>query len=153
MPKIRKLLSSVLLLSLLLLVPAAGYCADTTTIAQHEKIEMSLTQYNQLQTIISEQEKTLITLQDRLNKLDDNSTVLQTQLSQAKEQLMKTKQSLTTANNSLSQASEVLNRQNESLMILTEQINEMTKKDARLKRQRDAWAVAAGMLLVGIAVK
>nr|DAM24755.1 MAG TPA: hypothetical protein [Caudoviricetes sp.] len=29
----------------------------------------------------------------------------------------------------------------------------MTKKEARLKRQRDTWAVAAGALLIGLAVK
>jgi hypothetical protein len=29
----------------------------------------------------------------------------------------------------------------------------MTKKEARLKRQRDTWAVAAGVLLVGLAMK
>ncbi|MDD7071233.1 MAG: hypothetical protein SPG44_03325, partial [Megasphaera elsdenii] len=62
-------------------------------------------------------------------------------------------QSLTTADSSLSQASEVLNRQSQSLAILTEQINSMTKKEARLTRQRDTWAVAAGALLVGLAMK
>ena len=71
----------------------------------------------------------------------------------ANERLAKTKNSLQTANVSLTQASNELQRQKESLQTLTEQINKMTKKEARLKRQRDTWAVAAGVLLVGLAMK
>lgn len=152
MHKTKRILS-LLVFSCALLLPAVGLCTDTTTIAQNEKIEMSLTQYNQLKTIISEQETTLIQLQSKLDKLDNNSTSLQEQLTIAREQLTKTKQSLTTADSSLNQANESLNRQKESLTRLTEQINEMTKKDARLKRQRDTWAVIAGTLLIGYIAK
>lgn len=83
---------------------------------------------------------------------DDNQRAREN-IGAATEQLTITKQSLTTADSSLSQASEVLNRQSQSLAILTEQINSMTKKEARLTRQRDTWAVAAGALLVGLAMK
>ncbi|WP_302359681.1 hypothetical protein [uncultured Megasphaera sp.] len=152
MHKTKRILS-LLVFSCVFFLPGVGLCTDSTIMSQNEKIEMSLTQYNQLKTIISEQETTLVQLQSKLNKLDSNSTSLQTQLTIAREQLMKTKQSLTTADSSLNQANESLNRQKESLTKLTEQINEMTKKDARIKRQRDTWAVVAGALLVGCIVK
>lgn len=89
----------------------------------------------------------------KLNKLDGNSTTLQTQLTTANEQLTKTKNSLQTASASLTQANSELQKQKESLQTLTEQINNMTKKEARLKRQRDTWAVTAGILLVGWVTK
>lgn len=152
MPEIKRPLL-YLALSLSLCLPLAGFCADTTTAAPVKTVQMSLEQYNQLKTIIREQERTLTQLQSRLDKLDSNSTALQSQLTQAKEQLTITRQSLTTADSSLSQASETLNRQNQSLERLTEQINSMTKKEARLTRQRDTWAVAAGVLLIGCIAK
>ena len=114
---------------------------------------MSAEQYSRLQTIIKEHETTLAQLQNKLDKLSSNSTTLQTQLAAANEQLRKTKNSLQTANSSLTQASNDLQRQHESLQTLTSQINEITKKQARLKRQRDTWAVAAGILAVGLAAK
>lgn len=150
--QLKKILS-LLFVCCALSVPFAGQCANTTTMKQNEKIVMSQTQYSQLKMIIREQENTLAQLQSRLDKLDNNSTTLQTQLAIANEQLQKTKNSLQTANGSLNQASNELQRQKESLQTLTEQINKMTKKEARLKRQRDTWAVAAGVLLVGLAMK
>lgn len=110
-------------------------------------------QHSRLQTIINEQETTLAQLQSKLDKLSSNSTTLQTQLAAANEQLLKTKNSLQTANGSLTQANSDLQRQNESLQTLTSQINEMTKKQSRLKRQRDTWAIAAGILAVGLVAK
>ena len=89
----------------------------------------------------------------KLNKLDGNSTTLQTQLTAANKQLTKTKNLLQTASVSLTQANNELQRQKESLQTLTEQINNMTKKEARLKRQRDTWAVVAGALAVGYLTK
>lgn len=148
-----KRILSLFVLCLCLSAPLVGQCADTTTAAQDGKIVMSQTQYNQLKETIRQQEKTLATLQDRLNRLDSNSTTLQQQLTQAKEQLTTTKQSLTTADSSLSQASEALNRQSQSLETLTKQINEMTQKQARLERQRDVWATVAGAFLIGCIVK
>jgi uncharacterized protein HemX len=53
----------------------------------------------------------------------------------------------------LTQANSDLQRQNESLQMLTSQINEMTKKQSRLKQQRDTWAIAAGILAVGLVAK
>lgn len=44
-------------------------------------------------------------------------------------------------------------QQSESLETLTDQINAESHKYATAKRQRDTWAVAAGALLIGLAVK
>lgn len=46
-----------------------------------------------------------------------------------------------------------LTQQSESLETLTAQINAESHKYAVSKRQRDTWAVAAGALLIGLAVK
>lgn len=144
----------LLLLSLFAFcLPAAGYCADTTTAQPPQTVQMSLEQYNQLKMIINGQEIALEQLQSKLDRLDSNSTALQTQLTQAKEQLTKTKQSLTTADSSLSQANEALKQQSQSLETLTEQIKSVEHKQAVVKRQRDMWAAAAGILLVGCIVK
>lgn len=155
-----KQLSLLLYCAVFLLVSAPGYCADTTTVQLPRTIEMSLTQYNRLKEIISQQEVTLDTLQARLNVLKSNSTEqqqllikLQEQLQDCRNQLQETKLSLTSAKDSLTKADETLRRQSQSLARLTEQINSMTKKDARLTRQRDTWAVAAGVLLIGCIAK
>lgn len=152
MLKIRKYALLLLLSLFALCLPAAGYCADTTT-APPQTVQMSLEQYNQLKMIINGQEIALEQLQSKLDRLDSNSTALQTQLTQAKEQLTKTKQSLTTADSSLSQANEALKQQSQSLETLTEQIKSAEHKHAVVKRQRDMWAAAAGILLVGCIVK
>ena len=153
MLKIRKYALLLLLSLFALCLPAAGYCADTTTAPPPQTVQMSLEQYNQLKMIINGQEIALEQLQSKLDRLDSNSTALQTQLTQAKEQLMKTKRSLTTADSSLSQANEALKQQSQSLEILTEQIKSAEHKQAIVKRQRDMWAAAAGVLLVGCIVK
>ena len=46
-----------------------------------------------------------------------------------------------------------LTRQSESLRRLETEINVKQKERQRMKRQRDTWAVVAGMLVVGLAVK
>ena len=153
MLEIKRSLLSLLFCSLLWLVPVAGYCADTTTAQPPQTVQMSFEQYNQLKMIINGQEIALEQLQSKLDRLDSNSTALQTQLTQAKEQLTKTKQSLTTADSSLSQANEALKQQSQSLETLTEQIKSAEHKQAVVKRQRDMWAAAAGILLVGCIVK
>ena len=54
---------------------------------------------------------------------------------------------------SLSQANEALKQQSQSLETLTEQIKSAEHKQAVTKRQRDMWAGAAGILLIGCIVK
>lgn len=155
-----KQLSLLLCCAVFLLVSAPGYCADTTTAQQPQTIEMSLTQYNRLKEIISQQEVTLNTLQARLNVLKSNSTEqqqllikLQEQLQNCRNQLQETKLSLTSAKDSLTKANETLKKQSQSLQTLTRQIKAMEHKQAVIKRQRDTWAVITGALLVGYIVK
>lgn len=160
MLEIKRSLLSLLFCSLLWLVPAAGYCADTTTAQPPQTIEMSLTQYSRLKAIISQQEVTLDTLQARLTVLQSSSTEqqqllikLQEQLQDCRSQLQETRLNLASARDSLTKADETLQRQSQSLQTLTRQIKAMEHKQAIIKRQRDTWAVIAGALLVGYIVK
>lgn len=141
MPIKRKLCA--VLLSCLLLLPSAGWAADTTTAGPQQTVTMQREQYNQLKLIISGQEQSLNELQVKLDKLNSNSTTLQAQLAQAKERLQKTSSSLTTAESSLQTARDDLMKQSESLRTLTEQINSMINEKKRIKRQRDMWAAVA----------
>ena len=155
-----KQLSLLLCCAVFLLVSAPGYCADTTTAQLPQTITISLTQYNRLKEIISQQEVTLDTLQARLNVLKSNSTEqqqllirLQDQLQDCRNQLQETRLNLTSAKDSLTKANEILQRQSQYLQTLTNQIKSMEHKQAVIKRQRDTWAVITGALLVGYIVK
>ena len=82
--------------------------------------------------LLKEQSQQIKTLKEQL-------TVSQTQTMNSQDSMQKTKT--------------LLNEQNKSLTTLTEQINKEAHKNAIAKRQRDTWAVAAGVLLVGLAMK
>ena len=158
MPIKRKLCA--VLLSCLLLLPLAGWAADTTTARQQQTVTMRVEQYNRLKQIINQQELTLETLQLKLtmlgqNSVQDKQTLLQLQdeLTSCKTELMQTQQSLTSAKKSLTLAESSLKKQNESLQTLTAQINAMTDEQKRLKRQRTTWAMIAGVAALWIACK
>lgn len=136
-----------------------GLAADTTMTAT-QTITMQASQYNRLKEIISQQEMTLETLQLKLTMLSQNSTAdkqtlirLSDDLTNCKTELMQTQQSLTSANASLTSAENSLQRQEESLQTLTEKINSMADEQKRLKRQRNTWAVLAGVAALWIACK
>lgn len=142
----------LLLLSLLLLSPSC-YSADTTTTELQPTVTMQLSQYNRLKTIISQQEMTLATLEAKLEILNKESTgqsqeltTLYNQLSDSKNQLQKTREKLMIAEISLEKADETLKRQAGSLEILTKQIKSMEHKMRVVKRQRNMWAVVAGIV-------
>lgn len=139
---IKRNLCAVLLLCLLLL-PLAGWAADTTTAGPQQTVTMQREQYNQLKSIISGQEQSLNELQVKLDKLNSKSTTLQAQLAQARKQLQKTSSSLTAAESSLQTANSDLQKQNESLQTLTAQINSIIDEKKRIKQQRDTWAAVA----------
>lgn len=141
MPIKRKLCT--VLLSCLLLLPLAGWAADTTTAGPQQTVTMQREQYNQLKSIISGQEQSLNELQVKLDKLNSKSTTLQAQLAQARKQLQKTSSSLTAAESSLQTANSDLQKQNESLQTLTAQINSIIDEKKRIKQQRDTWAAVA----------
>lgn len=75
------------------------------------------------------------------------------QIKTLKEQLTISQTQIQNSQSSISQTQTLLNQQNESLDQLTKEINAESHKYATAKRQRDTWAVAAGALLIGLAVK
>ena len=158
MQKLRRKLGTALLACCLLL-PSAGWAADTTTTAP-QTITMQQSQYSRLKEIINQQSMLLETLQLKLTMLSQNSMAdkqtlikLQDDLTSCKAELMQTKQSLTNARASLTLANSILKKQSESLLTLTEQISSMTDEQKRLKRQRNTWAVIAGVATLWIACK
>ena len=139
---------------------SAGLAADTTTSEPPQTVTMRLEQYNRLKQITSQYEMTLETLQLKLTMLrqtstQDKETLLQLQddLTSCKAELTQTRQSLTSAKESLTSAEKTLKKQSESLQTLNEKINSMNDEQKRLKRQRNTWAVIAGVAALWIACK
>ncbi len=158
MQKLRKRLGTALLACCLLL-PSAGWAADATTTAP-QTVTMQALQYSRLKEIINQQSMLLETLQLKLTMLSQNSTAdkqtlirLQDDLTSCKAELTQTQQSLTSARASLTLADSTLKKQSEYLQTLTEQISFMTDEQKRLKRQRNTWAVLAGVAALWIACK
>ncbi len=147
------------LLACCLLLPSAGWAADITTTAP-QIITMQAAQYNRLKEIINQQSMMLETLQLKLTRLSQNSTAdkqtlmrLQDDLMSCRVELTQTQQSLTSARESLTLAESSLKQQSESLQTLTERINLMTDEQKRMKRQRNTWAVIAGVAVLWIVCK
>lgn len=148
------------LLSCLLLLPSAGWAADTTTARPMQTVTMQQSQYNRLKEIINQQEPTLETLQLKLNLLSQHSSVdkqtlmqLQNKLTSCRAELTQTQQSLLTAKASLMSAENSLQRQEKSLQMLTEKIKAEEHKAMVARRQRDTYAMLAGVLLIYVSIK
>ena len=148
------------LLSCLLLLPLAGWAADTTTAGPMQTVIMQQSQYNVLKEIINQQELTLETLQLKLNLLSQHSSAdkqtliqLRDELTSCKTELTQTQQSLTSAKASLMSAENSLQRQEESLRMLTEKIAVEEHKAMVARRQRDTYAMLAGVLLIYVSIK
>lgn len=146
MPKIRKYLLSWSCCLLFLLVPAAGFCAGTTTTWSGPNVTMSVQQYETLKNSIA-------TLKKNSTEREQLIKTQQTQIKTLKEQLTISQTQLQNSQASINQTQTRLTQQSESLATLSEQINKEAHKTATAKRQRDTWAVAAGVLLVGLAMK
>ncbi|HJE83186.1 hypothetical protein [Megasphaera stantonii] len=156
---IKRNLCAVLLLCLLLL-PLAGWAANTTTAGPQQTITMQQSQYNRLKEIINQQELTLETLQLKLNLLSQHSSAdkqtlmqLQNELTSCRAELTQTQQSLLTAKSSLMSAESTLKKQEESLRTLTEKIAVEAHKAMVARRQRDTYAMLAGVLLIYVSIK
>lgn len=100
------------------------------------------------------------TLKNSIETLKRNSIEREQLISQQNQQIKALKERLTisqtqleNSQNSINQTQMRLTQQSESLETLTAQINAESHKYATAKRQRDTWAVAAGALLIGLAVK
>ncbi len=146
MPKIRKSLLSWSCCLFLSLVPAAGFCAGTTTTWNGPTVTMSVQQYETLKNSIEtlkrnsiEREQLIKTQQTQIKTLKEQLTISQTQLQNSRTSINQTQTRLT--------------QQSESLETLTAQINAETHKIATAKRQRDTWAVVAGALAIGCITK
>lgn len=158
MPIKRKLCA--VLLSCLLLLPSAGWAADTTTAGPMQTVTMQQSQYNMLKEIINQQELTLETLQLKLNLLSQHSSAdkqtlmqLQNELTSCRAELTQTQQSLLTAKSSLMSAESTLKKQEESLRTLTEKIAVEEHKAMVARRQRDTYAVLAGVAVLSVFFK
>ena len=156
---IKRNLCAVLLLCLLLL-PLAGWAANTTTAGPQQTITMQQSQYNRLKEIINQQELTLETLQLKLNLLSQHSSAdkqtlmqLQNELTSCRAELTQTQQSLLTAKASLMSAENSLQRQEKSLQMLTEKIKAEEHKAMVARRQRDTYAVLAGVAVLSVFFK
>ena len=148
------------LLSCLLLLPLAGLAANTTTAGPQQTITMQASQYNRLKEIINQQSLILETLQLKLTTLSQHSTAdkqtllqLQDELTSCRAELTQTQQSLLTAKSSLRSAENSLQRQEESLQMLTEKITVEEHKAMVARRQRDTYAMLAGVLLIYVSIK
>lgn len=146
MQKIRKYLLPWSCCLLFLLVPAAGFCAGTTTAWNGPTVTMSVQQYETLKTSIATLKKNSIEREKLISQQNQQIKTLKEQLTLSKTQLQNSRASI-------NQTQTRLTQQSESLTTLSEQINREAHKTATAKRQRDAWAVAAGVLLVGLAMK
>lgn len=146
MPKVKRLLLFAVSFALLSLLPAAGWCAGTTTASSDPMVTISLRQYETLKSSIE-------TLKSNSIKRETLIRQQNVQIKTLKEQLTASQTQTESSQTSINQTSELLTQQSKSLEMLTQQINEQSHKYRIAQQQRDVWAVAAGVLLVGLAVK
>lgn len=123
--------------------------------AMPDQVTLSAEQYSRLQAIINQQEQTLNELDLKLQTLSSNSAMqqqtlitLQTELSSSRTQLQQTELSLKTASSSLQTAEETLKKQEKSLQTLQQQVNDLDQEAALARRQRNVWAVGAGLAVL-----
>lgn len=128
------------------LAAVAGYCADTTTVSSEPTVTMSLQQYETLKASIETLKQNSITRETLIKKQ-------QTQINELQKQLTISQTQIANSTNSINQTNQRLQEQSQSLEKLSQEINQQSHKYITAKRQRDTWAVAAGVLLVGMAVK
>ena len=146
MPKVRKSLLSWVCCLFFSLVPAAGFCAGTTTTWNGPTVTMSVQQYETLKSSIE-------TLKQNSIEREQLIRTQQTQIKTLKEQLTISQTQLQNSRTSIDQTQTRLTQQSESLATLSDQINKEAHKTATAKRQRDTWAVVAGALAVGYLTK
>ena len=71
------------------------------------------------------------------------------QIKTLKNQLIESKTQMANSQDSMQKTKTLLNEQSKSLTTLTEQINKESHKRMVAQRQRDIWAVLAGVLAIG----
>ncbi|MEE3479495.1 MAG: hypothetical protein VZQ81_05690 [Succiniclasticum sp.] len=124
------------LLALLLLFPAGtSLASEMYRITEQEltQLEINLTQLEQLSQT---QQAELARLREALTKSEAELARLKNQLSTSSAQLTTAQQSLQTAN-----------------LLLQQYAQEEKRTRLRIKAQRNAWEAAAGLLVIGLAIK
>lgn len=133
------LLSFAFCLSLLCF-PSVGYSADTTVDSSQVTVTMSGQQYETLKDSIK-------TLKENSMKQSNIIKEQGQQIKTLKQQLIESQNQMTNSQESMQKTKQSLKEQNKSLTTLTEQINKESHKRMVAQRQRDTWAVIAGVLL------
>lgn len=121
--------------------PAGSYASTTT-----QQISLSQEQWTKYKL-------TLETLVLKLEQLEKNSDRDKTELKQLKEQLTESQNAMEKTQHSLTIASDSLTTLEANIQTLKTQIEKKQQENKRLKRQRDTWAVVAGLLAAIAAVK
>ena len=139
--------------SFLFFVPCISQAATSNLI-------LSKTQYEALQQMIKEQDRTLAQLDLNLETLQNTSTMQKKELiavnkdlEKSKEELKITKEKLNKAKISLEQADKMLQENEKSLKKLNEEIKAEKYKRKVAKRQRNMYAVLALVLTGGVLLK
>ena len=113
-----------------------------------ESIEMSTQQWNELKTLLAEQEIDLMNHKEKLKNLKTNSTEQQLELERLSIELKAVRKSLMTARLSLNAAKSELEESKKSLEMLKKEIKH---KEKVIRRQRDTWAAIAAVT-IGVAI-
>ena len=120
---------------------------------QSETITIPTVQFNELRSNNNE----LLTLtKTSSNQLTTANSLIQrqsTELTEVKSLLNKQATELTKASKDLNEQSNLLNETNKSLTILKDEIKRNKATEQRLHRQRNTWAVVAGIILTYSAIK
>ena len=151
----RKLLLSLFAFCLLWLsFPLVGYSADTTAALNPVTVTMSEQQYETLKGSIKTLKENSIKQSNIINQQSQQIKTLKNQLIKSQNQTEKLKQQLTisqaqmtNSQGSMQKTQQLLNEQSKSLTTLTEQVNKESHKRMVAQRQRDTWAVLAGLFL------
>ena len=131
----------------LLLLPQVGFCSEE----QDQTITMSLTQYNELVTTISEPDKLLMTLDRKLQELQLTQPELLNELREARILLNQTQTQLKSVDNSLGSARNIISEQNKSLEILSSEIKSQQRR-AKINKIK-SFLYGAGIMFVYDKVK
>ena len=152
--------SLVALLSLSLLSPSAGYCAEEQQVypIQESQLQTLVTDLTALQenneklrTLLSEQTDSLTMASERSEDLSNQIATLDSQLTQSQEQiatlkaqLVELKQTTATAQASLTTANAELESASKSFKAYQKQ---QEKIESQLKTQRIIWQIVSGAVL------
>lgn len=138
-----------LLFSLLLFALASPGIATAT---EQQTVVLSMEQYTTLNSLLQEQEATLVLLKSRYQMLKLPSKELVEQLDKAENELQNCRQDLASAKVSLTNAWNKIEQLKASLEKLEKAIEQERKKARLTKLQRNVWCCIA-VVASGVAIK